>query len=59
MWTRVFGAVITLVGALSFLAYYLPVQAAYSPEQVCAERHPNIPREQCLAQISFAQSAGW
>ncbi len=59
MWTRVFRALAVLVGAVALLAYYVPLRAAYDPDRMCADHHPDIPREQCLAQISFAQSAGW
>ncbi len=56
---RFVSGILAIVAAVGFLVLYAPLSRSYDPEKVCAEKHPQMPREQCLAQINFALSAGW
>lgn len=51
---------IAFVGGCVSLAdsQFGPPRVRYDPEQVCRQHHPELPLEQCLSMISFAQSAG-
>jgi hypothetical protein len=50
---------LALLGLLGFAAYaYEKAKADYDPEAICAKQ-TDVSKDQCLAAVDLAMSAGW